>query len=89
MLSYLLCSLVGIDRALYDEEGDRPWVPILFIKHAMSSKLIFEMPVSPTEVLRSSPLTPQVNSELHNFCRISYRDEPAKCREKNKAKKPA
>lgn len=75
-----LYFLIGIDKQPYYEEGDTPWVPIFFIKHTISLKLIFEIPVSPTEILRDSSLTKNKYNELHIYCQARYGSKLPECR---------
>lgn len=75
-----LYFLIGIDKQPYYEEGDTPWVPIFFIKHTISLKLIFEIPASPAEILRDSSLTKNKYNELHNYCQARYGSKLPECR---------
>ncbi|MCO4150518.1 hypothetical protein, partial [Citrobacter freundii] len=64
----------------YYEEGASPWVPIFFIKHTMSLKLIFEIPMSPAEILTNSSLPNGKYNELHNYCQARYGTKLPECR---------
>ncbi|MGF6269281.1 hypothetical protein ABIE17_001765 [Lelliottia nimipressuralis] len=81
---FIACAylLIGIDKEPYYEEGDLHWIPIVFIKHDIALNIIFEMPLSPTEVLRCSSLSPAKNNELANYCKIRYGNELIECKQK-------
>ncbi|HBU6572641.1 MULTISPECIES: hypothetical protein [Enterobacteriaceae] len=86
ILPVFLYFLIGIDKQPYYEEGDMPWVPIFFIKHTISAKLIFEIPVSPSDILMDTSLTQEKYDELYNYCQARYRTELSECRKKIKKK---
>ncbi|MEB7544010.1 hypothetical protein [Enterobacter huaxiensis] len=86
ILSVFLHFLIGIDKQLYYEEGDMPWVPIPFIKHSISSTLFFELPVPPSDILRDSPIAKNENDELYNYCQVRYGTQLPECRETIKKK---
>lgn len=86
IICLFLYLLIGIDKQPYYEEGDMPWVPIFFIKHTISSKLIFEIPVSPADILRDTSLTQVKYNELYNYCQVRYRTELSECRKEIKKK---
>lgn len=52
----------------------------IFIKHTMSLKLIFEIPVSPAEILTNSSLPNGKYNELHNYCQARYGTKLPECR---------
>ena len=80
ILSIFLYFLLGIDKQLYYEEGDMPWIPIPFIKHTISLTLFFELPVSPSDILRDSPITKNENDKLYNYCQVRYGKQLSECR---------
>lgn len=86
ILPVLLYFLIGVDKQPYYEEGDTPWVPVFFIKHTISSKLIFEIPVSPAVILRDSSLTQIEHNEFYNYCQVRYGTKIPKCRKQIKKK---
>ena len=80
ILPVFLYFIIGIDKQPYYEEGASPWVPIFLIKHTMSLKLIFEIPVSPAEILTNSSLPNGKYNELHNYCQARYGTKLPECR---------
>lgn len=82
LLFFLIYVFTGIDKEPYYDEGKISWFPVLFIKRGISFELIFEVPASPSDILRNSTLVTKKNKELSDYCKIRYGNELIECREK-------
>lgn len=80
LILFLLFSLFGIDKEEYFEEGRSPWLPRVFIKHDISSQIIFEVPVDPYYILYDAKLTDGEYDELQVYCKIRYGVKLSQCK---------
>ncbi|HFI3509719.1 TPA: hypothetical protein ACGQLC_004860 [Escherichia coli] len=76
----LLFLLFGIDKEEYFEEEGSPWVPRVFIKHDISPRIIFEVPVSPYYILYNAELAHEKYEELQAYCEVRYGVKLPECK---------